>query len=159
MKKFMTTVLFASLLLSVAARAEHWPTGYYQTINDSGNTFYYDDEYRWYCHVQNETQASLYYVADQIRIVGDISSFLKEAVSLGECRWPNGFFQTIDNDGTVFRLYGGKICAITSPQMLAAYGGTESVIIAENGSDFGAHRTDIGQCYWPSWDLMSQIGQ
>jgi hypothetical protein len=141
------------LLVSLMAAAEHWPTGYYATAADPQTAYYYDDEYRWYCHIQNATQAELYGVEEQLRIVGDVSSFLSQAVSLNECPWPNGFYRTIGENSPVFRLYPGNICEITSPEMLAAYGGTDSVVESEEGSDFGSHRTTIGQCFWPSFDL------
>ena len=34
---------------------EHWSTGYYRASLDE-NVYFYNDEYRWYCHVQNATQ-------------------------------------------------------------------------------------------------------
>jgi hypothetical protein len=143
------------VLLSLAAISEHWPTGYYRTVSDPTNSFYYNDESRWFCHIQNATQANLYQVESQIRVVGDVASFLNQATSLNECAWPNGFYKIAGNEGPVFRLYPGNICTITSPEMLAAYGGSSSVIEAEAGSDFGSHRTQIGQCFWPSYDMSS----
>ncbi len=143
--------LFA-VMVSFMATAEHWPTGYYRTVSDP-NTYYYDDELRWYCHVQNQAQANLFDVDAQVRIVGDIYSFLGQAVSLNECAWPNGFYKAVLEDGTegaTYRLYSGNYCLITSPEMLAAYGGTDAVISTEANSDFGAHRTNVGQCFWPS---------
>lgn len=148
MLRFLVTFL---MVASFQLTAENWPTGYYRTVNDPANTYYYDDELRWYCHVQNETQASLYDVENQVRIIGDVYPFLGNAVSLGECRWPDGFYSITDGDGTIYRLYPGNYCLITSPQMLDAYGGTDSVIFTEANSDFGSHRTFIGQCFWPTF--------
>ncbi len=150
----MKKVFLVALILSLASFAEHWPTGFYRTVNDPDNSYYYDDEFRWYCHVQNGTQADLYDVESQIRVVGDIYSFLSQAVSLEECPWPNGFYRVAESEGPVYRLYPGNICAITSDEMLAAYGGSDQVITAESGSNFGAHRTEIGQCFWPSYDNL-----
>lgn len=159
MKKIVS-VLFVSLSLSAIGHAEHWPTGYYRSTSDPENSFYYNDENRWYCHIQNPTQAGLYGVEEQIRIVGDVYSFLSTAVSLNECPWPNGFYQATPaeegGESPIFRLYPGNICTVTSPEMLAAYGGTDQVIVAETGSDFGSHRTELGQCFWPSWDGVSE---
>jgi hypothetical protein len=154
MKKLL--ICLPLFLLAQFAKAEHWPTGYYATVDDPDNAYYYDDEFRWYCHIQNVTQSDLYDVPEQLRIVGDVSSFLSLAVSLNECPWPNGFYKIINTDGPVYRLYPGNICTVTSPEMLAAYGGTDSVIAAEEGSDFGAHRTQIGQCFWPSFDVAQK---
>lgn len=151
MKKIIS-LLFLSALISSIAQAEHWPTGYYRAASDPDNSYYYNDENRWFCHVQNATQAGLYDVESQIRVVGDVYGFLGQAVSLGECPWPNGFYQANSEGAAVYRLYPGNICMVTSDEMLAAYGGSESVIYAEENSDFGAHRTQIGQCFWPSWD-------
>jgi hypothetical protein len=136
--------------------AEHWPTGYYQTVADPTSIYYYDDDYRWYCDVQNPTQAQLFDVASQVMIVGDVSGFIDNAVSLAECPWPNGFYTISNGDGTIFRLYPGNICTITSSEMLAAYGGTDSVISAEPNSLFGASRTEIGECFWPTWDSSKE---
>lgn len=152
MKKHISLLFLAASLSSVGF-SEHWPTGYYRSVSDLENSYYYNDENRWYCHVQNATQASLYDVENQIRVVGDVYGFLSAAVSLNECPWPNGFYRTSGTEGPVYRLYPGNICTVTSDEMLSAYGGTESVIEAEEGSDFGSHRTQIGQCFWPSWDL------
>jgi len=151
----MKTLLsfFVPLVMSLSLMAEHWPTGYYATLDESDQAYYYNDEYRWYCHIQNATQGDLYDVPEQLRIVGDIYSFLSQATGLGECPWPNGFYRIVNTDGPVYRLYPGNICTITSPEMLDAYGGTDSVIESEEGSDYSAHRTDIGQCFWPSYDL------
>lgn len=145
-------VMFAilSTMLSGIVNAEHWPSGFYKAVSDPDNVFYYDDEYRWYCHIQNATQATLYDVDSQVRIVGDIYTFLGQAVSLNECPWPNGFFKVANGDGPVYRLYPGNICIISSQEMLDAYGGTDQVIEAEETSNFAAHRTELGQCYWPS---------
>lgn len=143
--------LLSVMLLALQASAEHWPTGFYSSI-DSADAYYYDDENRWYCHIQNATQSALYDVESQVRVVGDVWSILSLGFNLGECRWPDGFYTITDGDGAIYRLYPGNICQITSPQMLAAYGGTDSVISAEVNSTFGAGRTWIGQCYWPSYD-------
>lgn len=140
------------LLLSVNVIAEHWPTGYYATVDQPEEAYYYDDEYRWYCHIQNATQGDLYDVPEQLRIVGDVSSFLSQATSLGDCPWPNGFYKIENTEGPFYRLYPGNICIITSFAMLEAYGGQDSVIESEEGTNFGAHRTEIGQCFWPSFD-------
>lgn len=152
MKKVIVFVSFICFFMSVLGVSEHWPTGYYSTVEEPENAFYYNDEYRWYCHVQNATQSSLYDVASQIRIVGDVYSFLSQATSLEECSWPNGFYKVAGTDGPIYRLYPGNICEVTSAAMLAAYGGTDAVTEAEENSDFGAHRTWIGQCFWPSYD-------
>lgn len=149
MKKFFLSL--AALFVSFGALAEHWPTGYYNTIDDPSNSYYYNDENRWYCHIQNDTQAGLFDVADQVRTVGDVYSFLSLATSLGDCAWPDGFYTTDGSDTNIYRLYPGNICTITSTEMLAAYGGTDYVITAEDGSDFSVHRTNIGQCFWPSF--------
>lgn len=151
MKKTIISSMAVATMLAVGAAAEHWPTGYYRTVADPDNSYYYNDENRWYCHVQNATQASLYDVESQVRIVGDTYGFLSLATSLNECSWPNGFYNTASN-GQIYRLYPGNVCSITSPEMLDAYGGTDSVVQAEDNSDFGAHRTWIGQCFWPSFD-------
>ena len=150
MKKLIAIPML--FMVSFIASAEHWPTGYYATVSDPYTAYFYDDEYRWYCHIQNATQAGLYDVASQLRIVGDVDVFLSQATSLDECPWPNGFYKIADTDGPVYRLYPGNICTVTSPQMLAAYGGTDYVIESEEGASFDAHRTQIGQCFWPSYD-------
>lgn len=152
MKKFIVSLL----LVATFAQAEHWPTGYYRSSSDPANSFYYDDENRWYCRVQNATQAGLYDVESQVRVVGDVYSFLGQAISLNECPWPNGFYSIAGTEGPVFRLYPGNICTVTSPEMLAAYGGTDQVIQSEEGADFTAHRTQINQCFWPSFDGAAQ---
>lgn len=159
MKKTIVLLAILSNLSSVFAFAEHWPTGYYSTVAEPENAYYYNDENRWYCHIQNATQSALYDVPSQVRIVGDVNSFLTQATSLNECSWPNGFFKVAGTDGPVYRLYPGNICLVTSPEMLAAYGGTDSVIEAEENSDFGAHRTFIGQCFWPSYDNINSVIQ
>lgn len=149
----MKCIILLVTMMSFMAAAEHWPTGYYRTVSDPANTYYYDDEMRWYCHVQNQTQANLFEVESQVRIVGDVYQFLGQANSLNECTWPNGFYKAVYEDGTespIYRLYKGNYCTVTSPEMLAAYGGTDSVISTEQNSEFGAHRTFIGQCFWPS---------
>jgi|GEM_PF-3340286 len=151
MKKVVVSLV--ALLVSVAAFSEHWPTGYYRTVDDPHNAYYYNDENRWFCHVQNDTQANLYDVEAQIRVVGDVNIFLSQATSLNECPWPNGFYKVAGSEGPVFRLYPGNICTITSTEMLSAYGGNDHVIETEEGSQFAAHRTEIGQCFWPSYDL------
>lgn len=155
MKKMIIIGVLGSVLMSLGSMAEHWPSGYYSTTATPDDAYYYNDENRWYCHIQNATQSYLYDVASQIRVVGDVWAFLGQAVSLGNCSWPNGFFRAQNDDGTlgaVYRLYPGNICEVTSDAMLAAYGGTDSVIVAESNSDFGTHRTWVGQCFWPSWD-------
>lgn len=146
-KSFLLLSLVVNFAVSIYA--EHWPTGYYTTVSDPANIYYYNDENRWYCHVQNPTQAALYDVQDQVRVVGDVYSFLSLSTSLNECSWPDGFYTTGGDNPVVYRLYPGNICTITSDEMLAAYGGTDQVIYAEVNSDFGSHRTFIGQCFWP----------
>jgi hypothetical protein len=138
------------LMLYISATslmAEHWSTGYYRANGDS-NVYYYDDEIRWYCHVQNDTQLENFSAVDQVRVVGDISPILGLGQSLGECPWLDGFYRVEDSEA-IFRLYPGNACLITSAEMLEAYGATNDVILAEAGSDFAVHRTYIGQCYWP----------
>jgi hypothetical protein len=156
MKKMIVLSVIASAFISVIALAEHWPSGYYSTVEDPQNAYYYNDENRWYCHIQNATQSALYDVGSQIRVVGDVYGFLSAATSLNECSWPNGFYTVAGGEGPVYRLYPGNICIVTSDAMLAAYGGTDSVIEAEENSDFGSHRTWIGQCFWPSYDTDSK---
>lgn len=155
MVKVKIMLALVPLMASVTAGAEHWPTGYYGTVADPENVYYYNDEYRWFCHIQNQTQAGLYDVESQVRIVGDVDSILSQAISLQECPWPNGFYTIVDSEGPVYRLYPGNKCTITSEEMLAAYGGTDYVIYAEEGSDFGAQRTELGQCFWPSYDELN----
>lgn len=140
-------------LVSTSLKAEHWSTGYYQVTGDNP-VFYYNDENRWYCQVQNQSQLENFNEVDQVRIVGDVWSFLSQATSLGSCAWNNGFYTTAA-DSTIYRLYPGNVCIISTPEMLAAYGATDSVTVADDGSDFTAHRNNIGQCYWPSWDLAN----
>ncbi len=148
MKKTVLTLI--GLMISMSALAEHWPTGYYRAVADPASTYFYNDEYRWYCHVQNATQSDLYDVEEQVRVVGDVYGFLSLASNLGECVWPDGFYTIGGDTPIIYRLYPGNICTITSEQMLAAYDGTDLVISAEENSDFFAHRNFIGQCYWPS---------
>jgi hypothetical protein len=150
MKK--TIMILLATMVSMASFAEHWPTGYYRMVTDPNNSFYYNDEYRWYCHVQNATQGALFDVDAQVHIIGDVYSFLGNATSIGECPWPNGFYTTGGETPVTYRLYPGNICQVTSVEMLAAYGGVDQVIPAEENSDFGAHRTFIGQCFWPTYD-------
>lgn len=142
-------VIFAalSMVIAINAAAEHWATGYYQANGDNP-VFYYNDEYRWYCQIQNATQLNTYNATQQVRVVGDVNGFLEEAVSLGNCPWLDGYYNTSD-DGTIYRLYPGNACVITTPQMLDAYGATNSVITTESGADFTVHRNNIGQCFWP----------
>lgn len=140
---------FAALVLFTAfnATAEHWATGYYQAAGDNP-VYYYNDEYRWFCEIQNATQLGTYNATEQVRVVGDVDSFLSQATSLGTCPWIDGYYQTSE-DATIYRLYPGNACIITTPQMLEAYGATNSVVTTEPGSDFAIHRNNIGQCYWP----------
>lgn len=145
MKKICLSLLLG-LVFAVSIDAEHWATGYYRSSSDT-NTYFYNDEYRWYCHVQNNTQLNSFFAAEQVRVIGDIYPILNLGVSLNECPWWDGFYKTDDSE-IVYRLYPGNICSITSPEMLAAYGVTD-VVTAEVGSDFGVHRSNIGQCFWP----------
>lgn len=126
---------------------EHWSTGYYRASSDA-EVYFYNDEYRWYCHVQNATQLESFFAVDQVRVVGDVYGILNLGESLNECPWWDGFYKASDNDA-IYRLYPGNVCLISSPEMLAAYGATDHVVTAEPGSDFTAHRTNIGQCFWP----------
>lgn len=147
--------IFACLALATSLNAgktsyeakEHWATGYYRASSEE-HVYFYNDEYRWYCHVQNQTQLANFFAEDQVRVVGDIYPILSLGQSLGECPWWDGFYKTEESE-TVYRLYPGNVCQVTSPEMLAAYGATEFVVTAEAGSDFTAHRTNIGQCFWP----------
>lgn len=133
--------------IAINAQAEHWSTGFYRSSGDN-EVYFYNDEVRTYCHVQNLTQLSYLTTLDQVRVIGSLNDFLSLSVSLNECTWPDGYYKTSDSEA-LYRLYPGKICQITTPEMLAAYNATNSVITAEPGSDFSSHRTDIGQCYWP----------
>lgn len=146
MKKIFITV-FISLVTSLSLQAEHWATGYYKASGD-GEVFFHNDEFRWYCHVQNNTQLESFFAAGQVRVIGDIFPILELDTSLGECPWWDGFYKTDDND-TIYRLYPGNVCTVSSPEMLAAYGATDAVVTAAAGSDFTAHRTNINQCFWP----------
>jgi len=146
MKKIYLGII-ASLVFAGVLNAEHWATGYYRASADQ-EVYFYNDEYRWYCHVQNPTQLHTFFAADQVRVVGDIWPILSLGVSLSECPWWDGFYKAEDND-KIYRLYPGNVCEVTSPEMLAAYGAVDFVVTAESGSDFTAHRTNIGQCFWP----------
>lgn len=148
-------IMFACLAFATALYSakdnfqtrEHWSTGYYRASSEQ-HVYFYNDETRWYCHVQNATQLNSFSAQDQVRVVGNIYPILNLGVSLSECPWWDGFYKT-DESETVYRLYPGNVCEVTSPEMLAAYGATDVVVTAEVGSDFTAHRTNVGQCYWP----------
>lgn len=137
-----------TLCMAIAAKADHWPTGYYKQTGDNP-VFYYDDEHRWYCSFQNASHLTSYNIADPVRVVGQIWDILNLGVNLNSCPWPDGFYMASDNQ-VVYRLTPGSICQISSPQMLDAYGATNSVVSTDAGSDFSAHRTNYGQCFWPN---------
>lgn len=125
----MTKTIFSILtylLLAMTLNAEHWSTGFYRETG-SEDVYFYNDEYRYYCFIQNHSQLENYSAVDQVRVVGDVESILNLGKCLYECPWHDGFYKSSDNDA-IYRLYPGNICLVSTPQMLAAYGAIGSVV-------------------------------
>lgn len=146
MKKIVI-LLFSLVNFCASLMAEHWSTGYYRQSSEE-QVYFYNDEFRFWCRVQNATQLESFFATDQVRPVGDVNDILNLGVSLNDCAWWDGFYKASDSE-VIFRLYPGNVCIVSSPEMLAAYGATDVVVTGESGSDFTAHRTNIGQCFWP----------
>ncbi len=93
MKKIYTSIFaclaFASALNSAKNNfqiQEHWATGYYRASSDQ-QVYFYNDEYRWYCHVQNATQLNSFFAQDQVRVSEIFYPILNLGQSLSECPW------------------------------------------------------------------------